>query len=103
MARKTYSENISLVQVMVDGLNRNKSNLPKGMEEAFVTNLSGSLTKTISLNSEQEKMKADLKVKTAELDKETESMLKMYSEAKKRVKMDIPKEQWREFGIEDKQ
>ncbi len=103
MARKTYAENIKLLQVMVDGLNGNKDNLPKGLDEAFITNLSSSLAKTITYNSEQEKLKADLKTKTAHLEAELAKALKFYSEAKKRVKLDIPREQWREFGIEDKQ
>lgn len=102
MAKKSYSESISQAKVMIDGLTGNTGNLPKGMDEAFIKNLTDSRTKVVSLNSEQEKLKADLKAKTAELDAEIANMMKLYSEAKKRVKMDFPQEQWKEFGINDK-
>lgn len=98
MAKKSYSESISQARVMIDGLTGNKGNLPKGMDEAFLTSLTDSCAKVVSLNSEQEKLKADLKSKTAELDAEVAAMMKLYSEAKKRVKMDFPQEQWKEFG-----
>lgn len=103
MAKKSYSESISQVKVMLDGLTGNSGNLPKGMDEAFLTSLTDSRTKVVRLNSEQEKLKADLKTKTAELDAETAIMMKLYAEAKKRVKIDYPREQWKEFGISDKQ
>ncbi len=103
MAKKSYSESISQAKVMIDGLMGNSGNLPKGMDEAFLTSLTDSRTKVVRLNSEQEKLKADLKTKTAELDAETAIMMKLYAEAKKRVKMDYPREQWKEFGISDKQ
>lgn len=52
--------------------------------------------------SEQEKLKADLKTKTAEMDAELSAMKKLYAEAKKRVKLDIAQSQWCEYGIDDK-
>lgn len=102
MAKKSYPESISQAKVMIDGLMSNSANPPKGIDEAFVTTFTNSRERAISLNSEQEKLKADLKTKTAELDAEVAAMMKIYSEAKKRVKMDFPQEQWREFGIQDK-
>ena len=102
MAKKSYSESVSQARVMIDGLTGNSGKLPKGMDQAFLTSLTDSRTRVVSLNSEQEKLKADLKTKTAELDAEITAMMKLYSEAKKRVKMDFPKEQWKEFGISDK-
>lgn len=102
MAKKSHPENISQTKVMIDGLTGNMSKLPAGLNEGFVTGLGNSLTKAISLNSEQEKLKADLKTKTAELDAQVAAIMKLYGEAKKRVKMDFPQEQWKEFGINDK-
>lgn len=103
MAKKSYPESISQAKVMIDGLTGNLSNLPKGMDEAFLTSLTDSRARAVALNSEQEKLKADLKTRTAELDAEVATMMKLYSEAKKRVKMEYPREQWKEFGINDKQ
>ena len=50
----------------------------------------------------QEKLKADLKSKTAELEAKMKEIDVKMSEAKKIVKMDIPQSQWKEFGIVDK-
>ena len=55
-----------------------------------------------TLNSEQEKLKADLRTKTEELSKTITEMESKVSFIKKLIKIDIPKTQWREFGIEDK-
>lgn len=49
-----------------------------------------------------EKLKADLKTKTQDLDAKLGELKKLYSELKKSVKMDIEQSQWKEFGIEDK-
>ena len=52
--------------------------------------------------TKQEKLKADLKSKTAELEAKMKEIDAKMSEAKKIVKMDIPQSQWKEFGIYDK-
>ncbi|AFL98346.1 hypothetical protein [Ornithobacterium rhinotracheale] len=102
MAKKSYSENITLAKVMADGLSRYKSNLPAGVKESQISELE-SLRQTIeTLNSEQEKLKADLKTKTQALDAKLNELQKLYAELKKRIKIDIEQSQWREFGIEDK-
>ena len=102
MAKKSYPESIIQTKVMIDGLTGNKESLPKGLDEAFITRLSQAHTKAVVLNSEQEKLKSDLKTKTAQLDAEVATMMKLHAEAKKRVKLDIPQSQWKEFGIDDK-
>ena len=55
-----------------------------------------------TLNSEQEKLKADLKTKTQELSKTITEIESKVSFIKKLIKIDIPQTQWKEFGIEDK-
>ena len=55
-----------------------------------------------TLNSEQEKLKADLKTKTQELSKTIIEIESKVSFIKKLIKIDIPQTQWKEFGIEDK-
>jgi hypothetical protein len=37
-----------------------------------------------------------------QLDDEMKKMKKLYSEAKERVKLDVPQEKWVQFGIDDK-
>lgn len=102
MAKKSYAESISQTNVMVDGMTRNLSKLPQNLDEAFVKNLSELKVKAVALNSEQEKLKADLKVKTAELENVLAELGKQYDFAKKRIKLDFSQEQWKEFGIADK-
>lgn len=102
MSRKSYAENIKSVRIMIDGLRANKENLPAGLDEAFIEQLETLKNKVETLNSEQEKLKADLKTKTEVIEKESKLLLEKHSEAKKRVKLDIAQSQWREFGIEDK-
>ncbi|MDO5104528.1 membrane-binding protein [Capnocytophaga sp.] len=102
MASKSYAENIKAIKLMIDGLRNHKDNLPAGIDEAFIDTLESLKNKVETLNSEQEKLKADLKTKTEAFDKEFKLLAEKQSIAKKRTKMDFPQSQWREFGIEDK-
>jgi hypothetical protein len=100
---KTYAEKIKDAEVMSSGLQNNAERLAKrGLDEAFTKNLSSDLQSAIALNNEQEKLKADLKQKTAELDAKLTALNAQVSEARKIVKIEFPKEQWKEFGIADK-
>ncbi|WP_172915473.1 membrane-binding protein [Capnocytophaga canimorsus] len=102
MARKSYAENIKSVKLMIDGLRNHKDNLPAGIDEAFIDELEALKNKVETLNSEQEKLKANLKSKTEEFDKQLKLLTDKQSVARKRAKMDYQQSQWREFGIEDK-
>ncbi|WKS96038.1 membrane-binding protein [Riemerella columbina] len=98
----SYSESITQAKVMADGLNRHKSNLPAGVNESHITELENLRTAIETLNSEQEKLKADLKTKTQALEGKLGEMQTLYNNLKKRIKLDIEQSQWKEFGIEDK-
>lgn len=102
MAKKSYSENIASTKLMIDGLRAHTENLPAGIDSEFITRMEETRSRAETLNSEQEKLKADLKTKTEALEAELKALQTQYAEAKKRVKLDIAKSQWREFGIEDK-
>lgn len=103
MAAKSYAEKISQAEVMVSGLKNNQQQLEKrGIDQAFIDKMAADATDAIRLNNEQEALKAQLKVKTAELNDKMSELAKANSEAKKIVKLDIPQAQWKEFGIEDK-
>ena len=102
---KSYAEIISQARIMIDALNRVGSvseDFPMGLGETFIDELIASREKLVAYNTEKEKLKADLTAKTRELDEEMKRIKKLYSEAKKRVKEDVPQEQWERFGIEDK-
>ena len=103
MPKKTYAEQISQAEVMTAGLKNNAAQVARrGLDEAFVNKLEADRLAAVALNNEQEKLKADLKAKTAQLDATLAELDKGLAEARKIVKLDFPQGQWREFGIEDK-
>lgn len=103
-AKKSYADSINKMKLMLAGIKNHQAALVKrGVDEAFISDFEGTYNNAQTIDNEQEKMKADLKAKTAELDTVMAVGLKKYADTKKLVKMTIPKEQWMEFGIEDKQ
>lgn len=103
MANKTYPEKITDVEVMLDALTTNKDVLSKkGLDDEFIEKLKTAQRNVVALNNEQKRLKAALKSKTQAITTELDGMMKLYAEAKKRVKLDIPFERWKEFGISDK-
>ena len=108
MPAKTYKASIDSAQVMLAGIRNHVQELSRrGIDVAFQTELeekiNTKINTTIAENNEQEKRKADLKTQTAVVGKSVKKMNALVSEAQKIVKMDIPKEQWKEFGIQSKQ
>ncbi|MDO4230121.1 MAG: membrane-binding protein [Capnocytophaga sp.] len=102
MATKSYADSLFESKLMIDGLKNNKETLPAGIDETFINNIERIKDEVQKLNSEQEKLKADLKSKTKVLEESHKLLQQQYAEAKKRIKLDIPQTQWREYGIEDK-
>lgn len=102
MATKNYSEKVVAAKIMIDALNNNKENLPAGVSEETISKLIELKENSEKLNSEQEKLKALLKSKTAELDKTLKELNTLYITLKKRVKLDISKSLWNEYGFNDK-
>jgi hypothetical protein len=103
MSKPTYADRISKAQVMVAGLRANAAQVNRrGIDDQFINSLDGNRLTAGTLNDQQEKLKADLGLKTDELDAKMAEMDKEFAEAKKIVKLDFPQEQWKQFGIEDK-
>ena len=102
MAKKTYSTNLVESQVMIDGLKGRNDKLPLGVKAEDITKLEELRKKMETLNSEQEKLKADLKTQTARLDALRKEIDVHYADAKKRIKLDFARERWVEFGFDDK-
>ena len=101
--KKSYAEQVSRAQVMSVALKSNLKVLQKrGMTEEFIASLDSKLGKAVELNSEQERLKAALKATTASLDATLAEMSTSMSEAVKVVKLGVPQEQWKEFGIQAK-
>ena len=102
MATRTFAEYMNRVQLLVKGLEGREENLPAGITKQQVADLAKLNAKAGTENAEQEKLKALLKEKTAQLDATTDEMIKTYTLLKKYIKLSVPQELWRGFGIEDK-
>ena len=103
--RKSDAELISEARIMIDALNRIGSaseDYPMGLGKTFVDEFTALREKVVGIASEKDKLNAELTAKTMQLDDEMKKMKKLYSEAKERVKLDVPQEQWEQFGIDDK-
>lgn len=103
--RKSDADFISEARIMIDALNRIGSaseNYPMGLGRTFVEEFTALREKVVTYTSERDKLNAELTAKTMQLDDEMKKMKKLYSEAKERVKQDVPQEQWEQFGIDDK-
>ncbi|AEK22361.1 MULTISPECIES: hypothetical protein [Capnocytophaga] len=98
MPALTYSKQIISVKLMVDGLRNHLGEVTK-IDKDFIDKLEALRTEVETLNSEQEKLKADLKAKTKALDDKMKALTESHSFARTRVKVDIPRENWKEFGI----
>lgn len=103
MPKSSYAEQINKAQVMLSGLKGNAAQIARrGLDEAFLAKFDADRDEAVALNDAQEKLKADLVSKTAQLDSKLLELDKQVSEAQKIVKIDFDKSRWREFGIEAK-
>ncbi|MGE5581026.1 MAG: hypothetical protein ACM3X9_00645 [Bacillota bacterium] len=98
----SYADDIAATKVMLSGLKANTDKLSKwGMDSEHLTNFEGIYNEVLNLDNEQEALKSRLKEKTALLNEKVAVMNKLYSNSKKVVKIQMPKESWKEFGIDD--
>ena len=100
---KTFAQRLSDARLMVAGIRAHKDELAGvtlGEEQAAA--MEAQFNKLRELDTQQEKLKAELKTCTAELDKQAKELDDALKDAKKRVKLTIPQSLWQEFGISDK-
>lgn len=103
--RKSDAEFISEARILIDALNRigsTSEDYPMGLGKTFIDEFTLVREKVVAYTSEKDKLNAQLATKTMQLDDEMKKMKKLYSEAKERIKQDVPQEQWEQFGIDDK-
>jgi LPS O-antigen subunit length determinant protein (WzzB/FepE family) len=97
---RTQAANISAAQAMVGALKANPSALQhRGMTDAFINNFDMALNNAVGKNNEQERLKADLKNATAELDSHMKQVSQAMSEATKLVKLSLPQNEWVHYGV----
>ena len=100
---KTFAQKLSDARLMSAGIKAHKDELAGvtlGEDQAAA--IETLVNKVRELDTQQEKLKAELKTCTAELDKQSKGLADALLDAKKRVKLTIPQSMWQEFGISDK-
>ena len=102
--KKSFAESINNAQVMYAGMLNNEVEVAKRGWSVDKTRqeLGGTREAAIALNDEQERLKAELKTKTSELEAKLAQLNTLMSEATKVVKLGFPQTQWKEFGINAK-
>ena len=103
MGHVSYADEINATKVMLAGLKSHAEQMSKrGVDAEFLSGLEEDYTVSMNLDNDQEAFKARLKETTATLDDRIDRMIKKRSIARKLVKLEMPKESWKEFGIKDK-
>ena len=100
--KRSYAEIISQVRMLIEAMRVNVSSLPQPLNDVFINELESLVEDAERVNVKQEKLKSDLKTETAKIDSIRKEIDIRYSDAKKRIKLDFPKERWLEFGFSDK-
>lgn len=99
----SYAEKMNEASVMLSGLEAKAERLAKrGLTPEFLMKIKERHNKVMQTNSEQEALKARLKEKTSQLNAECAELDEMLTEARKIVKLEMPPESWKEFGIQAK-
>lgn len=103
MSTRSFAQRINDAEVMHSGMvNNMETAASRGWSEEKNEHLMAIRNEAIQLNDEQEKLKAELKMKTAELNAKETQLEESMKEAKGVVKLAFPQTQWKEFGITDK-
>jgi len=100
---KVYLDQIEKTEQLLEGL-KNNLNLvrDKGLDSNFIKKLDEDKDQAIIYNSENDKLRADLKDKTRRANLKLNEIKAQVKEAKKIIKQDFPQERWKSFGISDK-
>ncbi len=103
MASKSFAEKMNEVKLMLAGIKQYPERLARrGLDAEFISRFEKSFQEVQTLDNEQEKLKAELKSKSAALTEKSTGLDALYIEAKKMVKVEIESTAWKEFGIQDK-
>jgi hypothetical protein len=103
MASKSFASRTTNAQLMASGMDSNVEVAnSRGWDSEKNEKLKEKRERVINLNDEQEKLKSELKMKTAALNAQMAELQTMMIEATKVVKLGFPQEQWKEFGINAK-
>lgn len=102
MSTKSFAEITTNSRTMISALVSHTDQVSKrGADAAFIAQLDSDLLKAINLDNQVSELKAQVKLKTAELDTAESTLKANYSEARKIVKISVDQAGWKAFGIDD--
>jgi len=102
--KKSFADEVSDARVMLAGIMGHQNVLAeRKLDEDFMEKLREITESCVECNNEQERLKSCLKMQTKNLNDFLATQREIMREAKKIVKLCIPKAGWVEFGIKDKQ
>jgi len=100
MSRITFAQSLSDARLMADAVKANEEKLvADGMPKDTVEVLTKTIALMSDLDTKQEKLKAELKATTASLEAKSIELSQVMTATRQRVKLCMPKESWKEFGI----
>lgn len=104
MASKSFSTKNNEVRLILEGIKANKESLSRlGIDEAFITKFEKENNDVLAADAAQEKAKSDLDSATKLLAAGEKIRDDSYAFARKIVKLALPKDRWKEFGIDSTQ
>lgn len=101
MPKGSYSEKIEDAQVMLAGIKSHKETLAsRGINDQYIEKFENLTKKCVDTNNKQEKAKADLMDLTTQQNESIDELEREYQFCKRAVMTEIPKSQWKEFGMQ---
>jgi hypothetical protein len=101
MPKGSYSEKIEDARVMLAGIKSHKETLaPRGINDQYIEKFETITNTCVETNNIQEKAKADLMALTGQLNESVDELEKELQFCKRVVMTEIPKSQWKEFGMQ---
>lgn len=103
MSTTPFAQSLSDARLMADAVRAHEAELSSVALTSETSDEIASLAKEMeALDTVQEKLKADLKRATAELNAKSAKLCILLQDCRRRVKIAIAKDGWQEFGIRAK-
>ncbi len=103
MSKRAFVDVMNSNKLMLAGLRNHADKLVRrSIDAGWIDGYADKQDTVHTADNEQERLKAEKKVKTDEVNAGLQDLNALHSEAKKVVKMEIDPSTWKEFGITDK-
>lgn len=103
MANNSFAQKINDARLMSAGIRAHSEELAGvSLTAAAADSIDAMAQEMQQMDTEQEKLKSQLKELTEQLNTKAADLVKQMNDAKKRVKLALNQAKWKEFGISDK-